>query len=313
MDRLRKPVLAVVALAALTALVACQPAPSTARTIPPAKFGAPGNLIEGGLGSVLNPMRNPAGTNDYSCKPTTAHPNPVVLVHGTMGNAYDSWSGLGPVLKSFGYCVFAVNYGAAESSLFKGTGDIPTSAAQIGRFVDDVRSATGAAKVDLVGHSQGGMMPNYYIKFLGGATKVRTFVGLSPSNHGTTLSGIVTLGANLNLIGFANTILWASGLSGLQQQMAGSSFQKNLFASGDTVAGPRYVVIQTRYDLVVTPYRNAFLNGAENILIQDQCPNDPVGHVGMFADGPVLQNVMNELGANTTGFRATCSGYGLPL
>ena len=46
---------------------------------------------------------------------------------------------------------------------------------------------------------------------------------------------------------------------------------------------------------------------------QDQCPNDPVGHVGMFADGPVLQNVMNKLGANTAGFTATCTGYGLPL
>ena len=35
------------------------------------------------------------------------------------------------------------------------------------------------------GHSQGGMMPRYYLKFLGGASKVDDLVGLAPSNHGT--------------------------------------------------------------------------------------------------------------------------------
>ena len=48
--------------------------------------------------------------------------------------------------------------------------------------------ATGAAKVDIIGHSQGGMMPRYYVKNLGGAAKVDDLIGLSPSNHGTTNS-----------------------------------------------------------------------------------------------------------------------------
>jgi triacylglycerol esterase/lipase EstA (alpha/beta hydrolase family) len=60
-------------------------------------------------------------------------------------------------------------------------------------FVNLVLWATGAGKVDVVGDSQGGMMPNYYIKRLGGASKVHTFVALAPSNHGTTLDGITTL------------------------------------------------------------------------------------------------------------------------
>ena len=37
------------------------------------------------------------------------------------------------------------------------------------------------------------MMPRYYLKFLGGASKVNTLVGLAPSNHGTTLDGLFTL------------------------------------------------------------------------------------------------------------------------
>lgn len=256
-----------------------------------------------------------AGANDWSCRPTAEHPDPVVLVHATMVNLGANWATLSPMLANEGHCVFAFNYGMTWLSAGRvgGLGDIRDSAGVLRSFVDRVLRATGADRVDLVGHSQGGMMPHYYIENLGGAAKVDTFVGLSPSNHGTTLSGLVDLAARLNLIGFTNTLLWTVGAPGLQQQMTTSSFQRQLFGNGDTVAGPRYVVLQTRHDAVVTPYANAFLQGAENILVQDQCPNDPVGHVGMFADGPVLQNVVNELGPNQPGFRANCTGYGLPL
>ena len=45
------------------------------------------------------------------------------------------------------------------------------------------------------------------------------------------------------------------------------------------MAGPRYAVIETSHDAVVTPYQNAFLTGPNvtNILIQDQCPANPAG------------------------------------
>jgi len=273
----------------------------------------------GGLGTaVANFVASPGavdGANDWGCRPSAAHPDPVVLVHATGVNLGANWAALSPMLANEGYCVFAFNYGMTWLSAGRvgGLGDIRDSAATMRDFVERVRSTTGAAKVDVVGHSQGGMMPHYYIENLGGAAKVDTFVGLAPSNHGTSLSGIVTLGAHLNLIGFANALLWGIGIPGLAQQMNTSSFQAQLFGNGDTVPGPRYVVIETRYDLVVTPYTNAFLAGGENILIQDQCPNDNVGHVGMFADGPTLQNVLNELGPNVPGFRAACTGFGVPL
>jgi triacylglycerol esterase/lipase EstA (alpha/beta hydrolase family) len=297
----------VAGMAAVVGLVVGSAAPAGAATLP-----------IGGLGTaVVNYVASPnavAGANNWSCKPSAAHPNPVVLVHATGVNLGANWVALSPMLANAGYCVFGFNYGMTSLSLGRvgGLGEISASAQTMKAFVDQVLATTGASKVDVVGHSQGGMMPNYYIKFLGGAAKVRTMVGLSPSNHGTSVSGIVTLGANLNLLGFTSAILWGAGLPGLQQQMAGSSFQNNLFAGGDTVAGPRYVVIQTRYDRVVTPYRNAFLTGpnVKNITIQDQCPWDFVGHVGMFTDRPVLQNVMNVLGANNPTFRASCSGYG---
>jgi len=75
-------------------------------------------------------------------------------------------------------------------------------------------------------------------------------------------------------------------------------------------------VIQTTHDEVVTPYANAFLSGSSvtNITVQNQCPKDPVGHIGMFEDSPALQNVLNQLSASPNGaFVASCSKYGLGI
>src|SRR3954449_6757929 len=130
-----------------------------------------------------SPTASPPGANDFSCKPSAAHPRPVVLVHGTFADMSDSWQALSPLLANNGYCVFALDYGAANGSGavgIYGIGDIRQSAAELSAFVDDVLAATGATKVDLVGHSQGGMMPRYYLKNLGGSAKVGTLLGLSP-------------------------------------------------------------------------------------------------------------------------------------
>lgn len=289
------------AVVSLSALAACQPTTPGARVIPAPAFGAPDNLIAGGLGSVLNPSRSPAGTNDYSCRPSAAHPDPVVLVHGTFGNAYDSWSGLGPVLRSFGYCVFAVNYGASSGALFKGTGDIPTSAAQIGQFVDGVLAATGASKVDLVGHSQGGSVARYYANLIGGSSKVGVVVGIAPSNHATTLSGLVTLGRFLRALDPIFALTNWIGLPALQQQAdPGGPFYTALNGAGETRPGIRYTNIATRYDEVVTPYTQAFITpgaGAtvSNITLQDVCSQDLTDHLGIVYDTNVYQLILNAL------------------
>ncbi len=81
-----------------------------------------------------------------------------MLVHGTFGNMTDSWQALSPLLANSGYCVFALDYGGPAGSPIQGTGAIEASATQLGAFVGRVLAATGATKVDIVGHSQGGMM-----------------------------------------------------------------------------------------------------------------------------------------------------------
>ncbi|MGW4878373.1 lipase family alpha/beta hydrolase [Streptomyces sp. NPDC004262] len=235
------------------------------------------------------------GWNDYSCRPSAAHPRPVVLVHGTLGNSVDNWLSLAPYLEDRGYCVFSLDYGQLSGvPVFYGLGPIDKSAEQLSAYVDKVLSATGAAKADLVGHSQGGMMPRYYLKFLGGAAKVNALVGLAPDNHGATISGLTNL---LPYFPGASDLIKAT-TPGLADQIPGSAFLTKLNAGGDTVPGVHYTVISTKYDEVATPWQSQFLTGSDvhNVLLQDLCSLDLSEHVaiGLF-DRIAFHEVANAL------------------
>ncbi|WUD76170.1 alpha/beta fold hydrolase [Streptomyces sp. NBC_00510] len=237
-----------------------------------------------------------SGWNNWSCKPSAAHPRPVVLVHGTLGNSIDNWLGLAPYLVKRGYCVYSLDYGQLPGvPLFYGLGSITASSQQLADYVDRVLAATGAGKVDIVGHSQGGMMPRYYMKFLGGAPKVNALVGIAPSNHGTDLNGLLKL---LPYFPGAAEAIEHLSPQGLTDQMAGSAFLTKLNAGGDTLPGVRYTVIATKYDEVVTPYTSQFLSGPDvrNVVLQDLCPLDLSEHVFVgLADRIVFHEAANAL------------------
>ncbi|MEW2525606.1 alpha/beta fold hydrolase [Streptomyces sp. NPDC047071] len=315
---LRRAAAAVVPVAlAATALTAAG-APAGAAEQPRKPSYPVGGVADGVRNFLVSPNAV-TGVNDWSCKPSAEHPNPVVLVHGTGVNLGANWVTMGPTLANEGHCVYAFNYGMGSPFNFGGRVGgltaIPQSAETMSAFVDKVLASTGAKKVSVVGHSQGGMMPNYYIKRLGGAKKVDRLVALAPTNHGTTLSGLTELGRALGVMGLVNGAFDHLNLQGLKDQEEGSDFQKALFADGDTVPGVRYTVIATKNDRVSTPYSQGFLKGdnVRNIVVQDQCPKNPVGHVGLFTDGPTTQDVVNALGADKPDFKPVCADYGLPL
>ncbi len=210
-----------VAAGSATVLAAIWPAASALAQNPlPVNY----DFIAGAAATFNAPTTPPPGANNFSCKPSATHPYPVVLVHGTLANMNDNWQAAAPILANHGYCVFAFNYGGSSpTSDLQGTGDIAASAQQLAAFVNQVLAATGAAKADLVGHSQGGMMPRYYINFLGGAAKVATLVVLAPSNYGTTLDGLTELGDELGLIGPINSALSTSCTACVEQEEGSSA------------------------------------------------------------------------------------------
>ena len=270
------------------------------------------NFGVGVAAETTQPGSSPPGANDWSCKPTAAHPRPVILIHGTIFDMTLTWQALSPLLTNAGWCVFALNYGGSSpTNPIQGTQPVEQSAATLSAFVDRVLATTGASKVDLIGHSQGGgVLPRYYLDFLGGASKVHALVGLAPSNHGTDVSHFITL---LNLVPGATNLAFGSWCQACLEQFNGSALLAKLGAVGDTVPGVRYTVIASRDDEVVTPYQTQFLHGpaVTNITLQDQCSLDATDHVAITYDHIALQDVVNALDPGVA--RASACTPVLPL
>ncbi|WP_433709769.1 esterase/lipase family protein [Nocardia sp. CA-084685] len=260
---------------------------------------------------LLNPDVAPPGTNDWNYKPTAEHPRPVIAVHGTWSNAYNGFAYMSQPLKDAGFCVFTFNYG--RSNLLEGgglgsvlpgvngTGYIQDSAKQVAVFVDRVLAATGASEVDIVAHSQGGSMSNWYTKFEGGAAKVKNLVTFGATHHGTSLDGIGALGRAINNLGIdvLGLIEIFVGHAGIQQTI-GSDFVNQLNVNGDTVPGVDYTVVGTRYDEVTNPYDLTFLKAGpgttvRNVTLQEGCEQDLSDHLTMMYSPRALSIALNAL------------------
>jgi triacylglycerol lipase len=178
----------------------------------------------------------------------------VILVHGTFGDMTVSWNTIAPALEARGYCVWALDYGN------RGTGDIDRSADQLVAFIAKVQSVTGAAKVSMIGHSQGGMLARYVTVRRGLLGVVDDVVGLAPSSHGTTNP----------LAGPAGVF----GCTACAQQKAGSAFMRKVNQPPPEAPGPAwYTTATTTHDEVVTPYRSQLLAG------RPRHQRDPAGQV----------------------------------
>jgi hypothetical protein len=239
-----------------------------------------------------------AGFNDWSCRPSAVHPDPVVLLHGLGGNGQGNFSTLGPYLASAGFCAYAPTYGEAIPGIpVGGLTPIPQSATEIDAYIEQVLAATGAAKADLVGHSEGGFQALYGPKFVPSeAASIARVVALAPPTHGTTFASLVTIGDDLGVSPLTDAII-AAGCPACSELTTGSSLVTSLNTGLVTQQGIAYTIIASTRDELVTPYGTEFVNepGVSNETVQDFCPLDPVGHIGLAYDPDVAQLVRDAL------------------
>ncbi|WCN79912.1 lipase family alpha/beta hydrolase [Micromonospora sp. LH3U1] len=205
--------------------------------------------------------------------------NPVIVVGGLSGVAV-AYEPIAARLRGDGYRTFIYQLPGL------GFGDIPTSARAFAGYVEQVRASTGAATVDVVAHSEGGLVSRYYLKRLGGTATIGRYVSLGTPHYGTYVANIVAF------LGLGS----CAGVVACQQMTIGSAFLADLNAGDDTPGAVRYTTIRTLQDELVRPTGNAAVNdGATNVLIQAYCPLRVVGHLGLVLDGTAYTIVRGAL------------------
>lgn len=277
--------IAVLSAAAIVSMA--NSAPAVAEPEAPPSY----SYLGGVAAQFLGPDTSPPGANDWHCRPDPAHPQPVVLLHG-LSNQTVTWNTLAPVLASEGYCVFSTTYGTGPAGPLGSVTSIEQSAGQIGAFIDRVLSVTGAARVDLVGHSMGGAIPFYYINHAGGAARIDDYIAMAAPFHGTTLSGIQSMFAQaLTAVPTVDEAITPH--CGPCQFSYGSPYLRTLDPNPAVAPDIHFTTIVTRYDQIATPYETGMLAGANvrNVLLQDLCDQDYTEHYELTAD-PVAIGVV---------------------
>jgi hypothetical protein len=136
-------------------------------------------------------------------------------------------------------------------------------------------------KVDILGYSQGGMLPRWALKYWPDTRRdVNDVVGLDPSNHGT-------LDADGACAESCAPAIW--------QQRDTSKFLSALNSGPETWRGISYTVIYSHTDEVVvpntTPKGSSALHTGQgrirNVAVQDVCPADISEHLAMGTYDPV--------------------------
>jgi triacylglycerol lipase len=219
-----------------------------------------------------------AGVNDATCR--SAAP-PVVLLHGTLSTIEVDFPVLVPALRAGGRCVWGADYGRG------GIGPVRDSAAVAAAVIRQVLGTSGAAAVDVVGFSQGGLVLRTALRLEGVADRVRTAVLIAPSFHGTTSSLVSAVPAAV--------------CPACADQAAGSALLTELAADGDLDGDVRYAAVVTSTDVVVTPWQSQLPAGppdrVRSVVVDQRCPGLLVRHEDMARTPAVVAWVAAALAA----------------
>src|SRR3954447_8434783 len=166
--------------------------------------------------------------------------DPILFVHGWNGSA-SNWSTMISRFEKDGYpksYLSAYSYNTSTSNK-------TLAETEVKSHVESLLKATGASKVDILAHSMGSLNTRWYIKFLGGESKVDDWVSLGGPNHGTET---------------ANTCSQTACV----EMRVGSTFLSELNAGDETPGTVSYGTWWSPCDEIINPDESVILTGATN-------------------------------------------------
>jgi pimeloyl-ACP methyl ester carboxylesterase len=196
---------------------------------------------------------------------TPASP-PILIIHGFLGTRGSMYM-LERRLVEDGFVVVSFNLGTLNVR------DIRRSAFLIHRKIERILAQTPSQRIDIIGHSMGGLIGLYYVKKLGGHTRVRKLLMMGTPVRGTwaALAGVVTLG------------LWSTSS---WQLLPRSRFLDEL-AQGPIPPGVEVHTIAAARDWVV-PLSTTRIPGVSAVTV-------PLGHSSLVVSEEVYRRVVNAL------------------
>ncbi|MFI6552921.1 lipase family alpha/beta hydrolase [Streptomyces griseus] len=237
-----------------------------------------------GLTPERRPPTRPAGTEPGSggatALPVTAvaAPPPVVLLHGFVDNR-SVFLLLRRALIRNGHDhghhrhLESLNHSPL-------TRDIRAAAGLLGRHVEEICARTGHHRVDIVGHSLGGLIARYYVQRLGGDRRVRTLVTLGTPHGGTA----VAPGAGIHPI--------------VRQMRAGSSVIEELRTPAPGCR-TRFVSFWSELDQVMVPAETACVDHPDLDAVNVRVTG--IGHLALPVHPTVAAAIREALDAPVTG------------
>jgi triacylglycerol lipase len=231
------------------------------RFAPASLLFAAGLLIRETLSLALTVIVHPTGWLPER-SPQTGKGTPILLLHGLFHNRSCWWllkrrlenAGLGPI--------YTINLNTWRS-------DIEPLTERVANKVDQLRREHGIERVDLVGHSMGGVIARNYIQRRGGSGKVRHCICIATPHEGSRLAP------------FALTPL-------AQVLMPGSEFLQHL-AEGQRPAGVRFTNLYSRHDNLVIPGESALLDDIPNLEVSG------IGHSCLLYSRRVAAHIIETL------------------
>ena len=165
--------------------------------------------------------------------------DPILFVHG-WNSSGSTWDTMLSRFAADGWTSAELNRWSYDTSQSNAT-----TAQEIKTRVDQILATTGAAKVDIISHSMGGLSSRYYTKNLGGDLKVDEWVSLGGPNHGTDTANFC----------------WSTAC---REMRIGSTYLAALNSGDETPGLPNYRTWWSPCDSVINPDSSVSLSGATN-------------------------------------------------
>jgi triacylglycerol lipase len=276
--------------------IAASPATAAPDTGSAAPAPAPGAVVEPAI----------------DCRPSSANPRPVLVLPGADGTTSETvsqWEVVVSALRQQGACTLVFQGGVVDGRRW--AGEMAASAGQLAQFVEKVKDTTGAPQVDIVAHSAGSVVANYFVKVLGGAPDVHDMVLLAPEARGCDGAGFlaqygikdlpITPVQALEALPFLAPALATliPGMASALQLTPVSDFYRTLMDGPIAQPGVSYAVMATKNDQVATPPGTcSFITepGVTNVFFEDAFPGSPaVDHSSLRSNPNTASWIVEQL------------------